>query len=274
MNGVLGLAGWRWLFILEGIPSIIAGVASFWLIPDYPESCRFLKGRQKEIARARLPEHTPTQATLKFERLQLVESFKIPQLYIFCIMAFCLSTQGYAAAYFIPRIIVAMGFSSYNAQLLNVGLSLTGAVYNLFVNLLSDRIKERGYLIIITLIPPIIGWSLLATIQGQLAPGQNYGLLYLTSIAIACNPLIFTYAVQNVRGATKSATISAVVIASANIGGVTGGQVYQAGDGPLFKTGHTVNAALLGVICLGVFAIKFVNKFKPEWAVQADDVAE
>jgi FtsH-binding integral membrane protein len=112
-----------------------------------------------------------------------------------------------------------MGFKSYNAQLLNVGLQLTGAVYNLFINIVSDKIKERGWLMVVTLIPPIIGWILLATIQQNLSPNTNYGILYLTSIATACVPLLFTYCVQNVKGVTKAATVSAMVVSAGNIGG-------------------------------------------------------
>lgn len=49
----------------------------------------------------------------------------------------------------------------------------------ILISLVSEKTKERGWVIVGTLIPPIIGWSLLATIQQNNSPNTNYGILYL-----------------------------------------------------------------------------------------------
>lgn len=54
MNGTHNLPAWRWLFILEGIPSCLSSVAVFFWLPDYPETVRWLSVREKEVARKRL----------------------------------------------------------------------------------------------------------------------------------------------------------------------------------------------------------------------------
>lgn len=54
MNGVSGLSAWRWLFILEGLPSILSAVAVFFLLPDYPETSNWLSTAEKELAADRL----------------------------------------------------------------------------------------------------------------------------------------------------------------------------------------------------------------------------
>lgn len=127
MNGVGGLAGWRWLFILEGLPTILGGVLSFFIIPNYPTTCRFLKGRELDIQIARLPPNAPTQATLHFDKAQLWDAFKNVQVWILCLCSVSLITVLYAGAYFAPRIITGMGFDSYKTQLLSVGLAVCGA---------------------------------------------------------------------------------------------------------------------------------------------------
>ncbi|KAI9003996.1 major facilitator superfamily domain-containing protein [Hyaloraphidium curvatum] len=274
MNGALGLAGWRWLFILEGVPTVLAGIASFWLIPDYPTTCKFLQGRELEIQLARLPPNAPTQHTLRFDKKQLFDSMKNVQMWIFCFASLCLISALYAGAYFIPTIIAAMGFKSYTAQLLNVGLQLTGACYNLAINFVSDNVRERGWLIVGTLVLPIVGWVLLATIQQNLSPNTNYGLLYLTCIATAAVPILFTYAVQNVQGATKAASVSAMVVSSGSIGGIVGAYIYLPQDAPLYKTGHAVNAALYVATVASVLVIKAMNRWAPHAAVEANVVAE
>ena len=54
MNGVSGLAAWRWLFILEGIPSCVSAVAVILFLPDFPESARWLSIDEKALAQGRI----------------------------------------------------------------------------------------------------------------------------------------------------------------------------------------------------------------------------
>jgi MFS family permease len=54
MNMTSGLEGWRWLFILEGLPSLVSSVAVFFLLPDYPETAKWLSTEEKELAAQRL----------------------------------------------------------------------------------------------------------------------------------------------------------------------------------------------------------------------------
>ena len=65
MNDIRGLANWRWIFILEGIFTILVGIASYFLISDFPEDARWLTEDEREfiIARAATNE-TKTQITI------------------------------------------------------------------------------------------------------------------------------------------------------------------------------------------------------------------
>lgn len=54
MNGTHGLSAWRWLFILEGIPSCLSSVLVFFFLPDYPESANWLTAEEKALATTRL----------------------------------------------------------------------------------------------------------------------------------------------------------------------------------------------------------------------------
>ena len=54
MNGDGGLSAWRWLFIIEGIPSCLSALLVFFLLPDYPETAHWLSQDEKEFAIQRL----------------------------------------------------------------------------------------------------------------------------------------------------------------------------------------------------------------------------
>src|SRR6202035_384471 len=54
MDGFLGLAGWRWLFLLEGLPAVILGILCFFFLVDGPEQARWVRGAEKTWLLARL----------------------------------------------------------------------------------------------------------------------------------------------------------------------------------------------------------------------------
>lgn len=62
MEGVGGLAGWRWIFILEGIVTVLLGVIIPFTLPDSPAVAKFLTNREKEIIANRLLQDSGTSA--------------------------------------------------------------------------------------------------------------------------------------------------------------------------------------------------------------------
>lgn len=54
MDGTAGLAGWRWLFLLEGIATAVVALLGFWLLPNTPLTTRWLSEREREIAHGRM----------------------------------------------------------------------------------------------------------------------------------------------------------------------------------------------------------------------------
>ena len=54
MNQVRGLSGWRWLFILEGMPSVLSSVLVYFYLPDYPETATWLSVEEKDLAAQRM----------------------------------------------------------------------------------------------------------------------------------------------------------------------------------------------------------------------------
>jgi len=56
MSGIAGLGGWRWIFIIEGLATVVLATASYWLVPDWPETATFLEPHEREMLVRRLAE--------------------------------------------------------------------------------------------------------------------------------------------------------------------------------------------------------------------------
>ena len=72
MDGVSGLAGWRWIFILEGIVTVVIGVFLPWILPDSPETASFLTEHEKNFIARRLIQDAGTTSG----KVYTVEGFK------------------------------------------------------------------------------------------------------------------------------------------------------------------------------------------------------
>ena len=56
MDGIGGKPGWAWIFILEGLITVVAGVASFWIIQDFPDTAKFLTEEERTFVIRRLQQ--------------------------------------------------------------------------------------------------------------------------------------------------------------------------------------------------------------------------
>ena len=77
MNGVGGKPGWAWIFILEGLATIVAGTASFFIIQDFPDTARFLSEAERAVVIQRLQNDDQFSAGgEKFKFRNIVNSLK------------------------------------------------------------------------------------------------------------------------------------------------------------------------------------------------------
>lgn len=120
MNGAAGLPGWRWLFIIEGIPSCISAIFVFLFLPDYPEGATWLSEPERDLAVQRLfhegsKGHHPTmswadaKATLTDWRL-----------YAHYALYFAISPGFASLSLFSPSITLGLGYRDLTAQLMTV----------------------------------------------------------------------------------------------------------------------------------------------------------
>ncbi|KAI9018822.1 major facilitator superfamily domain-containing protein [Hyaloraphidium curvatum] len=261
MNGAGGLAGWRWLFILEGIPTILMGIATWFYLPDYPQTAHrwLFTERQTDVILARLPPANPSYDSLEFNKSEFFSTFKDVKLYLFMVAACSLISTLYAFAYFSPTIVSKMGYSSTQSQLLSAALNISGAFWVVFINFSSDRFNERPLHIAASLVCPIIGFFIQAFVAPNLSSvSTRYGLLFLVITSNGAVPLVFTYRTDTVSGTTKNAAAAAAVVAAGNVGGLIGGQIYQPKDAPYYRVGHCVNAGLLCVTLVCIFTLKLL----------------
>jgi MFS family permease len=142
MNGWLGLKGWQWLFLIEGIPSCLLGFAVLRYLTDRPEQARWLKPAERDWLIVRLTaerQHRQRRLSLSF-----ADALKHPDLLLYAAIFFLYLCAGSGLGFFVPQILKAQTTWT-DQQIASAGAlpGLAGAVAMLVAASLSDRTCER-----------------------------------------------------------------------------------------------------------------------------------
>lgn len=245
MDGLGGLHGWAWIFILEGILTVLAGVASFWLVHDFPEKARFLS----EVDRNRVIRRLQTnQQAVGHEELgtkviwQAVKDYK---LWISCVIYMGAATSLYSFSLFLPTIIVQMGYTTTRAQLLSVPPYVAAAILTVVIGFVADRTRQRGLCNIFVSLIAIVGFAMLLASD---KPGVKYAATFLGALGIyPCIANTISWISNNIEGSYKRGIVLGVMIGWGNLCGVISSNIYF--DKPKFIRGHSIVIAFL-VVCL------------------------
>nr|GAT50483.1 tartrate transporter [Mycena chlorophos] len=160
MEGVCGIQGWRWLFMIEGCTTIFLGFLVMWLLPDYPRNTRWINDHESRLAQARLAKDAgeadqDTEAGSRFEGLKL--ACADPLTWLFSLMLF---TQhlGRSVGQFFPTLAKTLGYSTTTTLLLTAPPWLLAAFICVLSAWHADRTGERFHHISIWILAMMVGF--------------------------------------------------------------------------------------------------------------------
>ncbi|HEY2713996.1 MAG TPA: MFS transporter [Chthoniobacterales bacterium] len=141
----LGIAGWRWLFLLEGIPAVLLGIATLLVLPDWPDEARWLPPNEREWITRRLAaeRNAKTQA----EHLTIWQALRHPAVLVLTAGLFFTYTGGYAFWFWFPTMLQRLTGWTNLQQIGWIGAIpfVAGLVGMLILGWSSDRTGERRW---------------------------------------------------------------------------------------------------------------------------------
>ncbi|MCZ0981346.1 MFS transporter [Streptomyces diastatochromogenes] len=109
LDGVNGLEGWQWVFVIEGIPSVLAGLVTWFYLSDRPEDAKWLTPRQRELVLADIAREDSDLGPREHSMLAILRQGRIWQ---FIAIFFCIIMANSAQTFFAPTIIKEIGYDS------------------------------------------------------------------------------------------------------------------------------------------------------------------
>lgn len=239
-----GLAGWRWIFIVEGLLTVLVGVISYFALPNSIETSRFLTHEQKAHARQRMDEENRAYEPFSWEEVKR-GIFNL-QVWLSALAYFSILSGLYSFGLFLPTIINNLKFASdpNEAQLWSVIPYAVAAVCTVFIAIVSDKVRLRGPVMLCSLPIAIIGYGV---ISWSTNPHVQYGMTFMMATGMyASVPCILSWNSNNSAGHYKRATTSALQLMIANAGGFVASFIYQKKEAPHFHKSHSI---ILGLLC-------------------------
>ncbi|KAK1975005.1 high-affinity nicotinic acid transporter [Colletotrichum cereale] len=253
MHGVGGIAAWAWIFILEGILSILVSFTAYWAIYDYPATAQFLSDKERSEVQRRLQEdsgHLSNEFNVKYV-WQAIKDWKIYIHMLICMAGFC---PIYSFALFLPTIIKNMGYTSNNAQLMSVPPYCFACVFTIAASWYADRVRQRGIFLLGFQLVAILGFGLLV---GTSKSSAQYAGTIFAAIGIYPQiPLGLAWNSSNIGGSLKRGTGIAMQVMGGNCGGIIASYVYLSRDGPRYITGHSI---LIGFVSMAFLLTLFMT---------------
>ncbi len=218
LNGLHGLAGWQWLFLLEGIPAVLMGFVILLALPNRPQQTAWLSDAERTWLVKRLADDAAKAQTRVHCRL--IDAVTDGRVWLLILIYFLLNVGGYGYEMWLPSII--KGFSGLPPALvgwLNAIPYFVSVVVMVAVGWHSDRTGERRWHVAIASVASAVGFFLAAYFKN---PYLAMAALTLALVGIKCVIGPFWAMGTAFLSGTAAAGGIALINSTGNLGGFVG----------------------------------------------------
>lgn len=240
LDHVSGLHGWQWLFVLEAIPSMLAGLASMIFLEDGPLSAKWLDKDERALLAQRLAEEEAHKQTSVGGHSRFADALRKPAVWLFCLIYFGSVSGNYALQFWLPQIIKnTLSQDQFTIGLISMIPWGFTAIAMVLVGRNSDRTGERAYHIAACAAAGGLGLALSAI------PGIS-GAFGLFALSIACAGVVSaSSSFWSLPTLYLSGTAAAAGIAMINSIGNLGGQAGPSIIGFINNRFHNMTIAMV-----------------------------
>jgi nitrate/nitrite transporter NarK len=259
MSGVGGLRAWQWLFLLEGIPSAIAGLVTMFYLVDGPNKAKWLRDEERSHLIRRLREEEEVKKTEGPSRHRMVDAFRSGKVWLFCAIYFGFQMGNYGLWFWLPQVLKdTITTDPWLIGLLSAIPWALAAVAMILYAHHSDKTGERRKHVALG-----AGLAGLAFAVGVAGPSASLAmvLVSLSAIGIMCGQSVF----WSLPTAALSGSAAAAGIAWINSVGNLAGYVSPFLIGHIRdRTGSMALAQLLlAGSCIAAAAIAWAIRGEP-----------
>ncbi|KAL7274654.1 hypothetical protein RUND412_002436 [Rhizina undulata] len=244
LDGTRGIAGWRWIFIIEGAITSSLGILALRFMSAYPSTVPWLTPEEKTIINTINLQDRALNPEEPLNRQHIKSAFTDPRTYLWGLIYFCTYIPVYSIILSLPSIISRLGYSGTTATLMACPPYGFGFIIVLLAGYTSDRWSDRYWHYVTSIALVMVSLIVLMTTRND---AVKYAMFFLVMFMFVPISLIWSWLAMNTAGSNKRAAATGLVCSMGNIGGAFAGQIYRSEWAPRYVQGHGINLACYGV---------------------------
>jgi predicted MFS family arabinose efflux permease len=264
MDGLRGMSGWQWIFLLEGVATICYGIVLAVILPNTARDVKILSPAEADICMKRLEKDGPAKEGNSFDATALRSTFRSPHIWIVCLALFCNGTSLFGLANFAPSIVKSMGYQGTKLQLFTVPPFAIAFFATMISAYAADRYRARGITAICTTLLAVAGFALFLW-SSSVAAHYTALCLMITGI-YSTSPGLISWLPNNSAASTRRATAIAMGFVCSNSGGILSTWIYPESAAPGYKFAAKLNLAFafitIGLAAAEVLLLRWKNQRK------------
>ncbi|EPT00545.1 hypothetical protein FOMPIDRAFT_1036697 [Fomitopsis schrenkii] len=250
------LQGWQFLFLIEAIPTIIMALLLLLFLPSFPFTASFLTPRQRAIAQARLNQDQKPTSHGGMSSLHAVTAVLSDLNAWLLVVVYCGFNVGTATVtYFLPTLIVELGFTGINAQGMTVAPYVAGWFLVVLQAWHSDRTRDRGWHVMASTFIAFLGYLILATSVEKSVGAGYFALFLVVGGNFSLFPLVMSWAANCFSPTPKRGVGTAFIVSIANCISIAAPQIYFDNYDD-YRKGHAISAGCLFSSMLAAFILR------------------
>ncbi|KAI0696756.1 MFS general substrate transporter [Cerioporus squamosus] len=244
MAGTDGLLGWSWIFIIEGLFTVVVGFVALFILVDLPGTATFLTLKERAYL-TDLKEHdlTPVGEEEQFELRHLKGALLDWQVWFLGFLNLFVALAVYGITLFLPSIINGFGYNTTISQLLTVPPYVVGTITVISWGIWSDRIQIRSPFVFAGLSLCLIGFAI--NLSNASIGAKYFGTFLIVTGGYSSIPALLAWISSNVVGHYKRGVSISIQVIMSNLGGVVVSNIYRTQDAPRYILGRTFSSSYL-----------------------------
>jgi MFS transporter, ACS family, tartrate transporter len=243
MDGVIGLKGWQWLFIIEAAPALVLSVVVYYYLPDRPADATWLQPQERAWLVGRLEEERRRRESVR--HYSVTEALLNPKVLALSAVYFGCVAVNYGLSFFLPQIVKEFGVSNLQAGFISALPYAVGLIGIVWWGRRSDRLLERRFHLAFPLFLASAGIGLSTALDD---PTLKMIALSIAGFGIFANlPVFWTFPTAFLSGAAAAGGI-AMINSIGNLAGFGG--PYAMGRLRDFTGTYTMGLLSLSVVGL------------------------
>ncbi|KAB8072768.1 major facilitator superfamily domain-containing protein [Aspergillus leporis] len=256
MRGVLGWAGWRWLFLIEGLITLLIGLASFFRMPASAVETKkwfrpkgWFTDREVRIVVNRVLRDDPSkgdmhnrQAITPRRLWNVLRDYDLWPIYILGLIVY---TPMVPVTSYITLTVKGLGFNTFVTNLLTIPSSVGHIILLLSLTRLSEYLNERGLTAMLQSVWTLPCVTALRFWSGTMTNAWGTYAIVVTLLSYPyCHAILVGWASKNSNNVGTRTVSAAIYNMCVQLGNIIGNNVYRADDKPKYRRGNTVLFAL------------------------------